>query len=121
MNVPINIIKSTLLATVIFWLIILAKDFESDMIALIFLSVIPISICCAITILITIAPFFWLNKKLTPRMVFKKYSPFYAIVVFSLCLYGTFQEPITICFYASAFFTTMQSWVWFGKHKIDKI
>ena len=116
MNTSKNIIKSTLLATCIFWLIILSKGFEAIMIPLIFLSIIPISISCAITILLTILPFFWLkNKETTNRKVFETYFPFYTIVLFSLCLYFSIKEPIFISFFASAFFVAMQSWVWFGE------
>ncbi|ULC59014.1 hypothetical protein MBM09_13995 [Flaviramulus sp. BrNp1-15] len=110
--------KSTLLATIIFWLIIFTENFESDMIPFILLSIIPISICCAITITTTIVPFFWLqNEGTSNSKIFKTYFPFYAIVSFGLCFYGALESLFTISFFASAFFTTMQSWVWFGREK----
>ncbi len=115
------ILKATLLSTCIFWLIIFSGNFESLMIPFMFLSLIPISLCCATTIMITILPFFrfkTINNK--NNIVFKKYFPFYAIVCFSLCFYGVLIDLDLACFYVSAFFTTMQSWVWFGKEVESK-
>ena len=117
MNLPKTILKAIILATTIFWLILTATEgFNEDRIYLVFLSLIPISICCSLVIALTISPFFWLKKSGdSNRLVFKKYFPFYTIISFSLCLYGTLQDPLIICFYLSAFFTTMQTWVWLAK------
>ena len=123
MRIPSTILKSTILATCIFWiLIIMSEGFQSYMIPLVFLSMIPISICCAITILLTIVPFFWfrsngLSDGLGHRnkIIFNKYFPFYAIVTFCLCLYGIIELTFAISFFLSAFFTTMQSWIWLAK------
>ncbi|MDO5973543.1 hypothetical protein [Flavivirga jejuensis] len=116
MNMPSVILKSTVLATCIFWIIIISENFQSGMIPFIFLSIIPISICCTITILFTVMPFFWFKSDgLRNETVFKKYFPFYTIVSFCLCLYGVFELTFAISFFVSAFFTTMQSWVWIVK------
>ena len=113
--------KATLLATCIFWLIIFPENFEIKMIPFIFLSMIPICICCAITIAATIAPFFRLkNENTNNSIIFKKYFPFYAILSFSLCFYGALQSLFAVSFFASAFFTTMQSWVWFGQENVNE-
>lgn len=116
MNTSRVILRSTFLAASIFWIIIFSENFEHIMILLFFLSIIPISICCAITILITILPFFWFKKDGTsPQSIFNSYFPYYAIAMFSICLYGVWKEPEVISFFVSAFLTTMQAWVWFGK------
>ena len=116
MNVPSVILKSTLLSACIFWTIIITEDFDWDMIPFVFLSFIPISIFCLITILFTIVPFFWLKKaNMSNYDVYKRHFPYYAIACFCLCFYGiiTFDfDVFLISFFASAFFTTMQSWIW---------
>lgn len=119
MNIPENILKATLFATSIFWLILMAlKGFDINRSTFVVISLIPISICCAITICITIVPFFSFKKKgKNNRTIFNTYFPYYAIVSFSLCLYGSIKVPDLICFFAAAFFTTLQSWVWFGKER----
>ncbi|MDO5980097.1 hypothetical protein [Flavivirga spongiicola] len=116
MNTPSVILKSTILATCIFWIILISENFQNDMIPFVFLSIIPISICCTVTILFTIMPFFLLKKDgSSNKSVFKKYFPFYAIVSFSLCCYGVIELTFAISFFISAFFTTMQSWIWLAK------
>jgi hypothetical protein len=114
MNIANTICKATLLATFIFWMVIFCdNNLDRDMLLFVLLSVIPISICCALTIIFTIAPFFWINKRTTDnKTVFKKYFPYYAIVSFGLCTYGFLEAPDIMCFYVSAFFTSLQSWVW---------
>lgn len=114
------ILKAALLSTCIFWLILTAtENFHLVYLGIIILSVIPITLCCAITIIVTILPFFKFNKN-SNRIIFKKYFPFYAIVCFSLCFYGLLNNSDLTSFFASAFFTTMQSWVWFGKEAESK-
>ncbi len=122
MNIPSVILKSTILATCIFWLFTISKGFQIDMLLLVFLSIIPISLCCTFTILLTIAPFFWFQGKEASdrsynrnKVVFNKYYPFYTIAIFSLCLYGAIKFSFANSFFISVFFTTMQSWVWFAK------
>ncbi|OEJ98997.1 hypothetical protein A8C32_07390 [Flavivirga aquatica] len=91
---------------------------------LILLSIIPISLCCTIVILSTIAPFFWFKKNSrTNKDIFKKYFPFYAIVSFGLCSYGIYESKFgayLISFFASAFFTTLQTWVLLVNHNKQK-
>ncbi|MCF7560438.1 hypothetical protein L3X39_07295 [Sabulilitoribacter multivorans] len=118
MKTPLIILKASIMATCIFWTILFSRNFESEMVPFIIVSFIPISICCGLTIMLTIYPFFKLKKDVESSMnIFKKYFPFYAIFSFGLCLYGSITIPDIICFFASAFFTTMQTWVWFGKVK----
>ncbi|MEL0456933.1 hypothetical protein WJN01_11900 [Flavobacteriaceae bacterium SZ-1-7] len=108
------------MATIIFWVVILSKNFHEniDIALYILVSMVPISICCTATILFTIAPFFWLeNNNKTKRDVFKKWFPFYAILSFGLCFYGSISTPEIICFFSAAYFTSLQSWVWFASEK----
>ncbi|WP_346882836.1 hypothetical protein [uncultured Algibacter sp.] len=113
------ILKSIVLSTTIFWIIIISKDFETDMLYLIPLSWIPISLCCLITICITVLPFFSFKPdKYTNKAVFKRYFPFYSIVCFGLCFYASYNSKFDIdlmSFLASAFFTTTYTWVLFAK------
>ena len=125
MKVSKTIFKSTLLATIIFWLIILCKErFYPFMILVIPLSMIPIGICCSVVILLTILPFFWNPEKSNKdnNTIFKKYFPFYSITSFSLCLYGFIKVEEIYCFWVSAFFTSLQAWIWLTKAnaKIEK-
>lgn len=120
MNIIKNISRSTLLATAIFWLIIY-KDVGDDAILLfMFLSLLPIFLCCLVTILITIYPFYWLisNDTRTNSCVFKTYFPYYAIVSFCgsmLTIIASDFELFVISFFTSAFITTSHSWMWFSK------
>lgn len=121
MNLPSNIAKSSLLAGLIFWIVGGTEGFNSvTIIPIIFISYIPIFICCALTILVTICPFYWLAEKnsLSKRDVFNRYYPYYSIVCFGLCSYGIYSnthETFFIGFFISIFITTMQSWIWFAK------
>lgn len=120
MNIPGIIIKATGLATCVFWLILIAfeglENFHLGSLGFIIISLLPIGLCCTISILVTIAPFFWFKKRETDnRAVFNTYFPFYAIASFGLCFYGSLIKPNVICFFASAFITTMQTWIWLGK------
>lgn len=122
MHILGNIGKSSLLAASIFWIIILSDTFEWEMIPYIFLSLIPIYIICALTILITICPIFWFlkNDNYNKQQIFKTYFPLYTILMFSLCVYYVYKtstDIIVLSFFISAFITTTQSWVWFTKEK----
>lgn len=119
MRTPLIIIKASLIAACIFWMIIFIKHhFQPEFILLIPVSIIPISIACTITIVLTIQPFFLLKKTGTSnKEVFKKWFPYYAIICFSFCLLGSLSIPEIVCFFASAFFTALQSWVWYGLKK----
>lgn len=124
MNILSNIGKSAILATCIFWVIILTNDFDWDFVPFIFLSVIPIYICCSLTILITICPIFWFieNNDFSKQRIFKTYFPIYTILIFGFCAYGIYKsssEIFILSFYISVYITTAQSWVWFAKEKIE--
>lgn len=120
MNIPSNILKSSLLALVIFWSVIISKEGDADLIPFIMLSFIPIFLCVAIVIVGTICTIFLLatNEDCPPKYVFKTYFPYYAICIFSICalaIIGSEFDVYVIAFFASAFISTCQSWVWFGR------
>ncbi|WP_452219854.1 hypothetical protein [Lacinutrix salivirga] len=124
MNISANIGKSILLAFVVFWTINFTDDidFDTDMLGLAILSIIPIGICVTIVIVATICPVFWIfsNKDMDRKKVFKNYFPFYTIVAFSVCAFGIYtfnSEVFIISFLITAYITTAQSWVWFAKQK----
>ncbi|MGV8994868.1 MAG: hypothetical protein ACOH1O_12265 [Flavobacterium sp.] len=117
MNLLTNICKSTMLATAVFWILLGSDRFEAFMFGLIPLSMIPIFICCAITISLTIFPLFWWLKssKFDKKQVFETFFPAYSIVAFGLCvaLIVSFDfESYSIAFATSAFISTSQSWIW---------
>lgn len=118
MTFSTSILKAIMLSTVVFWLVIISEEFNTDMILIAFISIVPISICCSLTIAITIIPFFTFNKKMNCIEVYKKYFPFYAMVSFSLCFYGVWDTNFNlfpVSFFLSAFFTTLQTWNWIVK------
>ena len=120
MNVPKNLGKSSLLASVIFWIIIGSKELDMGMILLAMLSYIPIFLCVTLVIMCSICPFFWFttNKTYTNVQVFKMYFPYYSCITFGLCCYGIINSDYDLYFTAfciSAYLTTNQSWVWFAK------
>ena len=122
MDLPTNLCKSTILATVIFWSVILTEHFEASMFSIIFISMIPIFMSCALTITITICPFFWSfqNSGFDKPAIFKSYFPYYAIVCFSLsvcCIFINDFEIYAVAFFTSVFITTSYSWVWFSTSK----
>ena len=120
MSLFLNFWKSTVLATFIFWLIIFTERFEVEMLAIVFISAIPIFICCVVTIAITICPFFWLyeTEVFDKKSVFRTFFPFYSIIFLGLCIYGILVsnfEIYMIAFFTASFITTSQSWIWFTK------
>lgn len=122
MNILSNIGRSSLLAAFLFWIINLAHDFNFDYFPYIFLSLIPIYLCCAIVILFTICPIYWfsVSELFNKQQIFKTYFPIYAIIMFVLCSYGIFKAQTSIfaiSFFVSAYITTLHSWVWFAKPK----
>lgn len=122
-NIPSTLVKSTLLAAFIFWLMIFSSsDFEYPVIIL--FSLVPIFIVCALTITFTIVPFLILEDKgLSVENIFKKHFPYYAVLAFGIAFYciiiSDFDEFLS-AFMLSAFFTLMQSWVWLCKPPINK-
>lgn len=123
MNVPKNLGKSSLLASVIFWIIIGSKEFDMGMILLAILSYIPIFLCVTIVIIGSICPFFWFttNETYTKTQVFKMCFPYYTCIAFGLCCYGIINSDYDLyfsAFWISTYITTNQSWVWFAKEDI---
>ncbi len=122
MNLPSNLAKSSVLAFVIFWVIIGSKDYESEVLPYVMLSYIPVFLCVLIVIIGTICPFFWSAKNtgFNNQNVFKTCFPYYAIVVFGICVFGISTsdfDNMAIAFFTSVFITTSQSWIWFAKEK----
>lgn len=124
MHILSNIGKSSLLAASIFWIVLLSSDLGMnwDFIPYMFLSLIPIYIICALTILITICPIFWFleNDNYNKQRIFQTYFPIYTIIVFSFCvycIYYTSTDSMIVGFFTSVYITTAQSWVWFAKEK----
>nr|WP_321243001.1 hypothetical protein [uncultured Psychroserpens sp.] len=120
MNVPANVAKSSVLASVIFWGIILSSEFDLDITPFVLLSYIPIFLCVLIIIVGSICPFFWSAKGdiYTKTQVFKMCFPYYTVVVFGLCCFGIYASNYDLyftAFFISAYITTSQSWVWFAK------
>ena len=121
MDLPSNLLRSTLLATIIFWCVLFDKETALSAIPFITISVVPIFFCCFAVITLTVYPFFFFREKLKPKTeVFKTIFPYYSIVGFIICLTGILASGYSLfatAFFTSAFITTSQSWVWFAKHK----
>lgn len=122
MNLPGNLSKSSLLALLIFWIIIGSKEFDIDMIPFIMLSYIPIFICVLVVYLCSIGPIFWSAKSanFSNAQIFKLCFPYYTCIAFGLCSYGIIASDFDLYFSAfciSAYITTNQSWIWFAKEK----
>lgn len=122
MNLPSNLAKSCLLASVIFWIIIGSESVDTTAFLFVFLSMIPIVLVVSFTIIITICPFFWVSRSgaFNHQTVFKTYFPYYAIVAFGICTFGIIVSDFDIymiAFFTSAFITTSQCWIWFAKEK----
>ncbi|MEM5565416.1 hypothetical protein WNY78_09880 [Psychroserpens sp. AS72] len=120
MNIPANLAKSSVLAFVIFWIIIGSKEINLEAMPFVMLSYIPIFLCVSIVIVGSICPFYWSakNNTYTKVQVFKMCFPYYTCIAFGLCCYGIFVSDFDLYFSAfcmSAFITTNQSWVWFAK------
>ena len=122
MNIAGNLAKSSLLASMIFWIIIGSKELNMDIAPFVLLSYIPIFLCVAIVIIGSICPFFWSTKSNvdTKIQVFKMCFPYYTCTAFGLCCYGIITSDYDLYFSAfciSAYITTNQSWVWFAKDR----
>lgn len=125
MNLPLNLAKSSMLAVVIFWMIICSKEgLDSDLVLFILLSFIPIFLVVTLVITSTICPILWLTKKedFNNLHIFKTYFPYYAIIAFCICAFGIIISDFEIhliAFYVTAFITSSRSWVWFANE--DKL
>lgn len=117
-------LKAALLATLLFWLLIISDEnnFDSYLIGIIIISYIPIFMVCSVTILFTIVPFFLIEKKdISNDKMFKKYFPYYTVVVFVISLFYTLTsnyKNFTSAFFITALFTLMQTWIWLCKPKL---
>lgn len=115
-------LKSTLLATVLLWSLAgILEGASTEALPFIFLSTIPIFIICFFAILFTIAPFQSMNEgKMEDKNIFKRFFPYYAIIAFGIStvsILSTNFDSFAVIFFTTAFFTAMQSWVWFFKAK----
>ncbi len=124
-NIPLALLKSSVLATILFWVLIFASvEFNFDAYPFVIISIFPISIVCCLTIAITVLPFYFIEKvHMSNRKIFKKHFPFYSIFVFgfsSYCIVSSNFDSIVCAFFISAFFTLMQSWIWIFKTPITK-
>ena len=113
------ILKASLLATIIFWILDISSGYYNHISPFIIFSIIPIAILCSIVICITIMPFIWSEREDKNRNeIFKKYFPYYSIIAFAICCYFIIEsnfEKSTCTFFITAFLTMMQSWVWICK------
>ena len=120
-NLFFILIKSSLTATCMFWLLIFQTDFDSFLLMMVPISVIPITIISSLTILGTIMPFYWFNiNKLNKYQIFKKYFPVYSITIFTISCYYVIiskYDHFVLAFFLTAFFTLMQAWVYIFKIK----
>jgi len=115
-----NTLKSTLLATGIFWLLYIKHVNISDVLFFVFISFLPIFLTCLLTIAITIYPFYVYGdiNKISRKSIFKLYFPYYAMLFFCFAVFilmSTHIDSLRLIFFTSAFITTCQSWVWFAK------
>lgn len=118
-NIMSTLLKATGLSAILFWIIIIPNGYNVNELPIILVSFIPIAIVSSITIVITILPFFLIEKKgVNPSVIYKKYFPYYSIIVFSISIYLIIKsdfEIFVIAFFTAAFFTLIQSWVWICK------
>ncbi len=123
MNIPNNLGKCIVLASIMFWIIVSSEESSEPIFFFVVLSSIPIALVVSATILFTVCPFFWngRHKNRTNVEIFKMYFPYYSIAIFSLCTIGIISSDFNIyetAFYVSAFFTTNFSWIWFAKEPL---
>lgn len=117
-NLFVTLLKATVLATILFWVIIYSYFFNDTLFIYLIPSMLPIFIVCSLVIIVTITPFLWLEDSLNNKEIFKKYFPYYAIIMFVFAGYFVFKtnfEDFVCAFYFSAFFTLMQTWIWLCK------
>ena len=119
LNILSTVIRAIGLSALIFWSIILTHSFSLNILMFILPSLIPISICCILTIWGTIAPFFISRKRIENlETIYRKYFPFYSITIFGLCFFAILTSKFDVyalAFFTSAFFTALQSWNWIVK------
>ena len=115
-NLPNTLVKSTLLSATVFW-VILAKEIEFHII--IVFSLVPVFIICSLIICISIVPFIiFEDEKESTQSIFKKYFPFYTMVIFGIACFGIMKSDYDIfmsAFMTSVFFTLSHAWIWLCK------
>lgn len=120
MNTTLTVVKATGMSFMIFWIILFTEEiFHWNTMPYIFLSVIPIGLCCTLTICLTIAPFYWAkNSETDLNTVYSTYFPFYTIVLSGICISVLITSNFntsSVAFITSAFFTLLKSWSWIIK------
>ncbi|GAB1857536.1 hypothetical protein MHTCC0001_23720 [Flavobacteriaceae bacterium MHTCC 0001] len=121
MDTPMTLVKASFTAFAIFWAILLTEKtlYGTNFAEVMLLSIIPVAICCAVTICLTIAPFFWVKNEKTEFKVYRKvYFPYYAITLATICtsmIVCSNFNIFMIAFTLSAFFTLLKSWGWIIK------
>lgn len=113
--------KAAFLATSILWIMLASEEFIFDSVLIL---LIPISFLILLTIsffaiLITIRTIYEYEAgRLIKKHIFKKYFPYYSIIIFSLLMFNIIYNNFdfyAIVFSTTTFLTSVQSWVWFYK------
>ena len=125
-NIQTTTLKSTLLAAPLFWIsIFIEEGLYVEMLPFLLLSIIPTFIICLLAIVFTITPIWWFNKNnLNYNEFFKRYFPFYSIILFGVCSYFIIIsnfKGIAVGFLFTVFFTAIQTWVWIFKPEKNDI
>lgn len=115
--------KAAFLSASILWTMLAAEEdiLDGVLIILIPISILILLIISFFAILITLLPFLKNESEgLNCYKIFKKYFPYYSILIFSALTFNIFYNDFdyySIIFSATTFLTAMQSWVWFFKTK----
>ena len=118
----ITALKAALLASILLVLVIMIhENIIAEWPFIFMLSyIVTFLIFAGILILILWPLYFLESKKISPKMIFNKYFPYYSIIFFSACLCIFFSLNLTdmsIGILLILYITSMQSWVWFFKDK----
>ncbi len=118
-NFGITVVKLTFLTTIIIWCCIIYDGFTMEMLPYLLLSTFLIVMVWSLIILCTIMPFFWFSREKNDKnIIFHRYFPFYAIVLFLFffVLFIAFNmDKIAFVFFAPIFYALMLAWVWLCK------
>lgn len=114
----ITALKSSVLATALFSIVVIGFDGGksfSNFFPFLFMAIIVNFILSIIGILVTILPFYRMGQNYSLTMIFKRYFPLYAMLIFSICfviflLSGFMVATVTL---GIAYITAMFAWVWF--------
>ena len=122
-RVVITSSKAAFLSASILWVMLAAEEdiLDGVIIILIPISILILLIISFFAILITLLPFLENESEgLSCYKIFKKYFPFYSMLIFSALTFNIFYNDFdyySIIFSTTTFLTAMQSWVWFFKTK----